>query len=248
MAGHRQKPEVIPYEHLLTVPERYQPLGSKKSVRNLENKEDFVNLDLFKVFLSGPNLEMLARSFHKIQRQNGGRGTLKKCRQLVQGRAGRFAKETRMNEASSVEYSATGYNNQLEILKYLNNRFLKEKCYNDVSWNALVPSRAWAEVGATGQRKKKQYSDLTAADIPTLDVWREQETQISNKMFRYGNKIPVWQTSMHTRHYDRGNDGFHQLEPDRASLDVPVRPYAMGNIYDALDKWDTEAWFGLGGT
>ena len=238
--------DVLSYQDLLGRPEKVQPLGSKKGVRNLENKHAFIELDMEEVFLSGGNLTMIARNMHKISKQNGGKASITKWKHLVAKLALIYVSENNLNEHKTVEYQSTGFSNHAELLKTFNADFMRTRCYNHIRWNNLVPTRAYAEVGVTGKKVKKKYHELTAEDIPTLDFWREQETQIMNKQFRYGNKIPIWQTSMHTRHYDRGNDGLKHRDQDRASLDVPVRGYKMDNIYDALDKWKSDDWFGFG--
>jgi hypothetical protein len=234
---------MISRKALLHDVDNYHPLGSRKSVANVPNKPSYVEVDMDAVFASSGNMLMMSRNVYRVHRNNGGRSKLSKFQQLVPALALKFRKRNNLREYQSVEREATGFDNHVDLLKSINTEFMKF-CYNSLRWNALVPSRAWGEVGPTDDRKMKKYSEMTAADIPTIDVWQEQETSIMNKQFRNNNKIPFWQTSMHTRHFDRGNDGLKHT-PDRASLDNPSRGFKMDPIYDTLDKWTTDDWFGM---
>jgi len=236
---------MIPYNDLITNPENYKPLGSVKAVRNVPCKVQFTDIDLGDVFMDPSNLDMQAVSLHKIHRQNGGRAKLDKFLQLIPKLANAFKSRYNLNEFEDVDYQATGQHNWVELLKTINNEFIRY-CYKSLRWNNFVPTREWAEVGPVDDRKQKRFYELTAEDIPTLDYWREQEVQRMNKVFRYHNKIPIWQTSMHTRHFDRNNDGFRYDDPDRSSLDTFVHgTYDMSKIHETLDKWTKKDWFGM---
>jgi hypothetical protein len=81
---------------------------------------------------------------------------------------------------------------------------------------------------------EKTPSDLLAEDYRNLDLWSEQTTEITAEHQRYYNKIPFWQRTMNKRHYDRGNQGYHHADPNRASLDTPI--YGYGTEIDKLAK------------
>jgi hypothetical protein len=67
-------------------------------------------------------------------------------------------------------------------------------------------------------------------DYRTHDAQATQETFRSDKNFRYGNKIPRWQTSVHARHYDRSE---HERNlPDIRELDSFMLGYDMSKIYE----------------
>jgi len=234
----------IPYRDLIVQPEKYQPLSSVKSVMNVENEPDFTDIHLESVFKSRPNMLMLARNLYKIHRQNGGRSSIEKFRAMTPRLAHAFSKRTNIDEYMTAEACATGFNNWVEALKAINNDFIKY-CYNWIKWNHFVPTREWAEVGATGERKQVRFNQLQPDDNTTLDLWRTQEIQRMNKHFRYGNKIPVWQRTMHNRYYDRANEGLKENDPDRASLETPIYGYNMTNIHAMIDKWHNEEWFGI---
>lgn len=236
---------VISRKDLLIRPDEYKPLGSFKSVKNKESKPTFLEIDIEKVFKSDSNLKMMANSLHKVHRQNGGRSTIQKFLSLTPKLAESFSRRYDINKFEDVTYQATGHHNWSELLKTVNNEFMSF-CYNKFRWNSLVPTREWAEVGATGERKQKRFYELTVEDIGTLDYWRKQETQRINKAFRHNNKIPVWQRSMHNRFYDKSNDGLHSNDPDRASLENFVHGgYDMDRIHELIDKWTDQSWFGM---
>lgn len=235
---------MISRKQLLNNPELYQPLGSVKSMRNIATTPDFGNVNLNALFLSDSNLTNLVHSLYKIARQNGSRSSIQEFKQLVALLAKQFVRANNLSEYETVEQGSTGIVNWVEILKAINNNFMKQ-CYRRLKWNQFVPTREWVEVGPRENRVQKRFQEMTAADVATLDVWRVQETQRMNSHFRYGNAIPFWQTSMHTRHFERGNEGLAYDDPNRASLDTPVRGYDMTNIKATIGKWQSEDWFGM---
>ena len=67
-----------------------------------------------------------------------------------------------------------------------------------------------------------------------MDVYREYDIQRWNKDFRYRNEIPIWQNLSRGRiGLDRSNEGLHDGNPDRASLDNQIHGYPMQDVY----KW-----------
>jgi hypothetical protein len=235
---------MIPYNALLKHPERYRPLGSVKAVNNVPSSVDFTNISINALFTSQPNIAMLTSKLYKVARQNGNRSSIEKFKKLVPMIAMQFKTSNTLEEYETAETGAVGFNNWVEVLKTVNNEFMKY-CYNRLKWNTFVPTREWAEVGPRHDRKQTKFYELQAADHGTMDLWSNQETQIMNKHFRYGNKIPFWQSSMHKRHYDRQNEGLAYDNPDRASLDTPVYGYNMDNVRATVDKWQSEEWFGM---
>lgn len=79
--------------------------------------------------------------------------------------------------------------------------------------------------------EQKKLDELLASDIVSRDVWSEDTTHGANDNFRYNNEIPIWQTSIHSRNYDRSNEGFQAGDVKNASLTNPVRGYNMEDIY-----------------
>jgi hypothetical protein len=87
-------------------------------------------------------------------------------------------------------------------------------------------------------------NEILEHEIPTIDVWAEQDISITNAAYRDHNKIPFYQRSMHNRHYDRNNDGLQHADPNRASLDTPINAFDMEPIHDLIDRWTDKDWFG----
>jgi hypothetical protein len=234
---------MMSHQDLIFNPEKYEPLGSVKSVNNKSCDLDFTDVNIEELFKSQSNMRMLSYKIHKIHRQNGGRSSINKFYKLLPTIAKVFCKNNNINEYEVVEINATHHNNWVETLKAINNEFTKV-CYKYLKWNTFVPTREMVEVGPSNNRKQVRLNEIQAPDQATIDVWSNQETQIINKHFRYGNKIPIWQKSMNKRHYDRGNEGLVENDPDRSSLDTPIYGYNMEKIYSVIDKWNSTDWFG----
>lgn len=236
---------MIPYKDLLSQPEKYRPLGSVKSVNNIPSRPDFTDIDIAEVFRSDSNMHMMANSLYKVHRQNGGRLSIEKFLRLTPKLANNFMQKYSIYEFEDVDFQATGQHNWVELLRTINNEFVNY-CYKWFKWNQFVPTREWGEVGPIDNRKQKRFYEMTADDIPTLDYWRNQEIQRMNKVFRYHNKIPFWQKTMHRRHHDRENEGFRYDDSDRSSLETPIHhAYDMSDIHKTLDKWTKTEWFGM---
>jgi hypothetical protein len=120
-----------------------------------------------------------------------------------------------------------------------------KSCYVYFNWEDFNPFQDYIEVGAHGKRSMKKMSELTPDDHLTLDLWREQSTHVSNKNFRDNNKIPVYRTSLHTRHFDKNNEGFRDRDADRSSLETPIYGYDMTEIYKGLDNYKSESWYSM---
>lgn len=196
------------------------------------------------VMRSEVNMLMLCKSVYRFYRGNGGRATYEKICKLVEICLDRFMKAHDINQFISTEWQATGVNNYSEALNAANNLFMK-KVYSLFPANRYVPTREYAIVGPHDNREVKRLSEVTAEEVPTLDVWAKAEVQLLNKQHRDNNRIPFWQASVHTRHYDRGNDGLRENDPDRSSLENPIYPYDMSRIHANIDHWKREEWFGF---
>ena len=103
-------------------------------------------------------------------------------------------------------------------------------------WN---PYKAYANIANknefedTNQRVKLEDLVYSVENTRNMDVWGHKEVLRSNRNFRYGNKIPVWQaagTSNRGWGLDRSNDGLHDGNPDRASLENQIHGYILGDI------------------
>lgn len=226
---------------LLYHPDDVQPLGSVKGVRN---KPTELRIDLPELFLSESNTKPLQRSLHTIYQQNGGKASYNKFKHLVVLLQKKFVRENNLHDYDTAESQATGVRNYVDILRTINNDFHK-LVYRYFRWNAYNPFADDIEVGPRDDRVLKKSSEIMPEDFGTLELWREQFTQVLNRQFRDQNRIPVYRTSLHTRHLDRSNDGLREDDPDRASLNTQVRGYDMSRIGDLVCNYKKEEWYGF---
>lgn len=102
-------------------------------------------------------------------------------------------------------------------------------------WN---PYKARMTVGTKDEfqnnMSRKSYMDMLyyPEQWNQIDVWRDQDVIRANSNFRYNNEIPTWQ-NLNRVHvgYDRDNEGLHDGNPDRASLDNQIHGYLMEDVY-----------------
>ena len=50
-------------------------------------------------------------------------------------------------------------------------------------------------------------NNINVKDYHELNYWNNNPVYTDNSKYRYNNKIPIYQKSMQTRHYDRDNEG-----------------------------------------
>jgi hypothetical protein len=227
---------MISYRELIENPEKFQPLSSHKSVKNLANEPDYTNVDIKAVFFSNHNRTALAQNLYVISQNNGSHVSYKKFYDAMGGLQARFSKIKNIDEYTMAESQAMSINDWAEVLRCVNNDFIKQ-CYTILKWNHLVPTRASSMVGPMGNRQRKKYSDMTAEDIPTIDVYEDYQIETMNNKHWLENKIPAWRASIQVRHYDRDNEGLRENNPDRASLDNPMYGYNMDTIHNNIDNW-----------
>ena len=226
---------------LMYNPHLVQPLGSFKGVAN---KPTNTNIDIYDIFLSGDNVNLLNGALFNVYQQNGGQSNREKFRNLILLLQNKFIKSNNLNSYTTIEGSATGLFNYVEVLRAINETFNKF-VYNYFKWNVYNPFHDLVEVrNENGNRCLKKGSEMTPDDYNTLDVWRNQLTQISNKNFRNNNKIPSHQTGLHTRNYDRGNEGL-KYDGDQSSMENQIHGYDMREPRRSVLKYKSDEWFGF---
>lgn len=218
-----------------------QPLGSRKGVLN---KPTPLHIDLNDLFVSSSNTAMLQHGLYNVYTQNGGKAPRAKLFHLITLLQRKFMKDNILADYQTAEAGATGFNNYVEALRAINNDFTK-MVYGYFRWNVYNPYKDDIEVGPSDHREVKKSAEIMPEDFGTLDLWREQFTQVLNRQFRDGNRIPVYRSSIHTRHFDRGNEGLAQNDPDRASLENPIYGYDMKRIAGSVLNYKSEEWFGF---
>lgn len=227
---------------LLYHPNDVQPIGSIKGVRNKPTKQV---INITNKFLDPDNLYPLLSNVYVIYQQNGGKIPRQQFKQIIQQLAVKFAAENNLSEYSTADYQATQVLDYTYLLKTINHDFIQH-CYKYFRWNVMNPFKQLYEVGDQDNRGFKKGYEFTHQDKQTLDLWREQFTQVLNNKYRDNNRIPVYRSSIHTRHYDTTNEGLqNQEDSDRASLETPIYGYDMSEIYKNLDKYKSEEWYSM---
>ena len=235
---------MISRSDLINKPNYAQNLSTYKGVANRPSTNGFDSMDIKGLFLYAENQKSLASNiFKSIERNNihtsvNSLADIIKIIPLVQRQ---FMKTTDISKYHLVEENAVSQVDWVELLRMINADFLNY-CRNYFKWNDFFPAREYASVGASGERIKKRFDQLTADDIPTLDLWADQQISVSDNRHWLGNKLPVWRTSIHTRNIDREGGGMRMSNPDRASLETPVFNYNMSNIYNTINKWKESEW------
>lgn len=232
---------MLSLQDLLLNPSSVQPLGTKKGVMN---KPTELSIDIVDLFLSSSNVSPMVANLHSIYRSNGGKVSFSRFKELAVLLMKKFAKENDLYSYSTAEDDTMEIYNYPMILRTINADFIKF-AHKYFKWDYYNPFVDDVEVGPTGARELKKSFELTPDDHLTLEVWREQFTQALGRNFRNNNNIPVHRISMHTRNYDRSNEGFKYDNSDRASLETPVHGYNMIEIYKNLDRYRSEDWYSM---
>ena len=222
-------------------PQNVQPLGSRKGVLN---KPTNIKLDLNEIFISKKNTNLLLSGLFDVYTQNGGKEPRHKFEIVINLLQRKFMTFDNLNDYCTAEWQTTGFNNYVESLRAINNTFTKY-VYTYFKWNIYNPFKDDIEVGPNDDRKKIKSAEIMPDDFGTLDVWREQFSQVLNRQFRDNNRIPVYRTSIQTRHYDTTNEGLRENNPDRASLETPIYGYDMSNIKANIDNYKSESWYSM---
>jgi hypothetical protein len=134
------------------------------------------------------------------------------------------------------------YDNIFMRLNYLNKQFLLDNGnLFDLIGNESInvfQIKSDKVTDKCGNISDKKYDEMLASDYHTLDLHKPLDIFRTNSNFRYANAVPVWQKSMNTRHYERGNDGLHTALSDRASLNTQSRGYDMSEIYKGCKSYE----------
>lgn len=216
-----------------------------RSVKDEKNKtllgKTYAAISNERAFMSLSNIEYIVKHIYLLHRKNGGTSSRNIFEKALPSIMKLWAAEENLD-------SFEGWNNYHWVLTmdYINKKFIKDHAsfytVQGADTNVFkmhVPVGTLNEFdGKTHQTKK--YDQMTAADYQNLDVYGPMEAFTQNKeVYRYKNKIPVWQRSMNKHHFSRENEGFRSNNWARASLEVPVRGYGgQPNITEATRKYE----------
>ena len=150
------------------------------------------------------------------------------------------------NEIEEIFYIDNNYKHFISALSKINKLFLDEFYYkikkikickpiptNIPDWN---PYKSSTYVGRKNEFedtfKKMKLHDITysAENAKEYDVWGDNKTIRNNNNFRNKNNIPIWQSSMNVRNYERDNNDAGGLQCNE-SLETIIRGYNMDDVY-----------------
>ena len=229
---------------LMNNPDVVQPLGSAKGAANKPTKIVF---DMYGLFLANANIDVMCKNLYNVYQQNGGQSNKGKFRDLVILLQQKFLRTTNLGSYELAE-SNGDKTNYVEVLRAINVDYMKF-VYNYFKWNVYNPFHDLVDVddissGVSGKRCLKKGSEMRPEDYGSLDLWRSQITQVSNKNFRNNNKIPVYQAGLHTRNYDRDGGGL-KYDKDQSSLENQVHGYDMREPRRSVLNYKSDEWFGF---
>lgn len=195
------------------------------------------------VFMTTANQLLLTKEVYQRHKYNGGVLGYLYFKENVPGHMYRWI----LNTTPPLDYYT------MDVVEYLNKQFLKAHYFlyelkTRDNTNPTIDANIYrnstniafvdeCDGGPVTHTISKNYNNLMASDYGLIDVWAPKSTEFTNANMRYGNKIPIWQKSMNTRHYDRSNEGF-QTTQCRASLYTPLSGYGSDfkNLVEAKNK------------
>ena len=241
-APARPLPKTMNEDLFMLRPDLVQPLGTQKAIANLPTD---IPVDMNQMFLSDRNILLLLEGLYLTYTQNGGKHGKQKFAAFVQSMAKNFVQTNNLHAYEIAEFEAIGYNDHVECLRAINLDFTKE-CYKYFKWNDFNFQQRY-EVGKHEKRVLKKGYEFDHTDHGTLDLWRQTSTMSLNRNFRDQNRIPPHRAHAQVRHYDRGNEGLRENNPNRASLDGQIHGYDMSSIYNQLGNYSKEKWYSMRG-
>jgi hypothetical protein len=206
----------------------YDPISVKDEM-NPPTSNSFDKMTNGQLFLSRKNVYYMCYTFRSLNKASRSTVDINKLQEFIPRRMSEWALSKRID---NITY-ATG--DIIQNLGFINNQFISDHdfLYDCSGNNTCKAFRVKSRVtDKCGRESTKKYDEMLATDYHTLNLWRDdaKDVYIYNQVSRDDNKIPVWQKSMNTRHYDRANDGFSCSVPERSSLDTQSRGYDMSNI------------------
>lgn len=206
----------------------YCPI-SVKSEMNPPSYNNFDDMTNTQIFLSNKNIYYMLYAVVSLNRTNKTKIDTDKVQTEIPKLMAEWSIKNKIDKASYVT------DDIIQNLGFINKKFLMNHghLYGRSGCDSLNVFQLKDRVtDRCGRGSIKKYDEMLASDYHTLDLWNDnsKDVYIYNGVSRDCNKIPVWQKSMNTRHYDMSNDGLRMATPDRASLDTQSRGYDMSNI------------------
>jgi hypothetical protein len=209
---------------------------------NNQNQFNFYNGKVIDLFMSLDNQTYLTKYIYNLHRQNGGTLVYSYFKSVVPKQMSGWLKNIRFNQYMALQ--------QINDLFCRGNGQLYEKNYSngieiqaDTNVYRLGTNITGYDDEGNITSELKSFKNLMAEDYQSINVWKKVEVDAKPSHFRNNNKIPVYQSSMNTRHYDRTVNGFAESNPERASLNTNLSGYGSDfqkliSKHDALYKKD----------
>jgi hypothetical protein len=228
-------------------PETYQ-LGTVKGLKNASKvrslEEDAATTEknyrkvILEIFTSKKNKYRLVFLMDRAARLGGEKKSLDELSRIVEREMEVFLSE--VGVPTPVEHQATGLIDYVSVLEAMNSMMLKrgEKYFR----NQMLPARGY--VMGQFPRGKKKMTQLLASDYQHIRFAEPEKVYSLNLNFRENNRIPVERWSRHMRHVDRSNEGLAEGDPERASLETPVRVHRdLSQFVAAVNNWENSGLF-----
>jgi hypothetical protein len=186
-------------------------------------------------FLQIKNQIHLIKEIYQLHKSNHGKLTYLDIRKKVPDNMVKWSSKNNLEELDFIMHDSESFEifehyQEPAVINYINKLFINDSkfLYQSVSLsksNTPIDNvfRSSADIGyfMNDDNKivtiNKKFTDFTAEDFQNLDVWKEKTVESNTSNYRYGNKIPVWQKSMNSRHYDSNNEGLRN-DIEKSSL------------------------------
>jgi hypothetical protein len=164
-----------------------------------------LDFDISKLFTSKNNITYLQNRLYSEYASNGLNNqqlSESKFNSYLIDTIALFQLQNDLNNVSMAYEEAMGFKDHIEIIKYINAKFInlfRSNFYN----NAYNPYRDGITLSINGKLVKKNIYDIQPEDYNRMVSWIESDTYSDNSIFKNNNKIPYRQRILHNRHYDK---------------------------------------------
>jgi hypothetical protein len=199
---------------------------SNKAKNNKPRQNVFDEMKNTDIFLSRKNKYYMTYYIIALNKQTTNYNQQDWLLQQIPLAMDKWATDTKLNDFEYI------YDDILIVLNFLNKRFLDANPHlyknNELTASNVFKTKTII-TDKCGRQIMKKNDEMTAADYNTIDLWKDSKLYTDENNNRYCNKFPIWQYSMNTRQYETDNDGLHESNPERSSLNTQTRGYDMSN-------------------
>jgi hypothetical protein len=197
-----------------------------------------------KEFLSEKNLKFIVREINRRYNRNKEitKKSLDKYLKTIEPYANNWADKNKINE----DYSAAS-GNIYDVISFINRKFI-DQWFFDVARVEKITNTGKDPLGcmpSLGDKnvmkevvmvdgKKKHPRDLMAEDYGQIDFWAPYTIEVSNKVFREGNQIPLRQKMLHNRRYETDLETLHDRNGIQEKDVLIFRKYDMSQLDDPI--------------